>query len=162
MIATTTMSWLRISALLVLLAALFPAFLTGSTAQSDDAVLRVQQWVYPDVVDPQKSGQTNELAILSLIYEGLTRLDTNQETIPPGTSLGAHTLAAMGTAPSGRTRVAYAAINVVSAGTNTTTTGALPRTGSDNGRLVAVGGALILLGGAALAGSIKSRRNATA
>lgn len=83
-------------------------------------------------------------------------------TIPPGTSLGAHTLAAMGTAPSGRSRVAYAAINVVSAGTNTTTTGALPRTGSDNGRLVAVGGALILLGGAALAGSIKSRRNATA
>lgn len=84
-------------------------------------------------------------------------------TVPAGTTLGAHTLAATGTSPSGRSRVAYAAINVVASSTTATTaTGALPTTGSDSGRLVAIGGALILLGGAALAGSIKSRRTSTA
>ena len=36
----------------------------------------------PDVVDPQKSSFGNEIDILSLVYEGLTRLDANQETIP--------------------------------------------------------------------------------
>ena len=36
----------------------------------------------PDVVDPQKSSFVNEIDILQLVYEGLTRLDTNQETVP--------------------------------------------------------------------------------
>ena len=86
-------------------------------------------------------------------------------TIPVGTSLGAHTLAAVGPNPAGRTQVAYAAINVVSTSTpatTTTTAGTLPTTGSDTGRLLAVGGALILLGGAALFGLLRSRRSATA
>ena len=38
--------------------------------------------VYPDVVDPQKSLPSNEIDILVLAYEGLTRIDTNQETVP--------------------------------------------------------------------------------
>ena len=45
-------------------------------------VLRVHHAFYPDVVDPQKSSFTNEIDILALVYEGLTRLDTNQETVP--------------------------------------------------------------------------------
>ena len=45
-------------------------------------MLRVHHLSYPDVVDPQKSSFTNEIDILALAYEGLTRLDTNQETVP--------------------------------------------------------------------------------
>jgi len=55
---------------------------TGTAAQEGDKVLRVQHAFYPDVVDPQKSSTTNEIDILALVYEGLTRLDTNQETVP--------------------------------------------------------------------------------
>jgi len=55
---------------------------TGTAAQESDTVLRVQHAFYPDVVDPQKSSVTNEIDILALVYEGLTRLDTNQETVP--------------------------------------------------------------------------------
>jgi oligopeptide transport system substrate-binding protein len=51
-------------------------------AQERDTVLRVQHGFYPDVVDPQKSSFTNEIDIMALVYEGLTRLDTNQETVP--------------------------------------------------------------------------------
>ena len=45
-------------------------------------VLRVHHLSYPDVVDPQKSSTTPEIDILQLAYEGLTRLDTNQNTVP--------------------------------------------------------------------------------
>ena len=37
---------------------------------------------YPDVVDPQKSSYSNELDILALIYEGLTRIDNTKQTVP--------------------------------------------------------------------------------
>jgi oligopeptide transport system substrate-binding protein len=40
------------------------------------------QEVYPDVVDPQKSSYGIEIAVLALPYEGLTRLDSNLETVP--------------------------------------------------------------------------------
>ncbi len=53
-----------------------------SAAQDGGKVLRVHHQVYPDVVDPQKSSFVNEIDILALAYEGLTRLDTNQETVP--------------------------------------------------------------------------------
>ncbi len=53
-----------------------------SAAQDEGKVLRVHHPVYPDVVDPQKSSFANEIDILALAYEGLTRLDTNQETVP--------------------------------------------------------------------------------
>ena len=46
--------------------------------------LRVHHLSYPDVVDPQKSSTTSEIDILQLAYEGLTRLDTNQATVPGG------------------------------------------------------------------------------
>ena len=56
--------------------------LTALAAQDEGKVLRIHQPVYPDVVDPQKSSFANEIDILALAYEGLTRLDTNQETVP--------------------------------------------------------------------------------
>jgi oligopeptide transport system substrate-binding protein len=51
-------------------------------ASTGDKVLRVHQAQYPDVFDPQKSSFTNEIAILSLIYEGLTKLNEDLETVP--------------------------------------------------------------------------------
>lgn len=42
----------------------------------------------------------------------------------------------------------------------TTTSGSLPRTGSDSGRLIGIGAGLIVLGGAAVYGSLRSRRSA--
>jgi LPXTG-motif cell wall-anchored protein len=39
------------------------------------------------------------------------------------------------------------------------TTGTLPVTGSDSGRLIGIGAGLIVLGGAAVYGSLRSRRN---
>ena len=61
---------------------MMPALATSTMAQDDANVLRVHHLSYPDVVDPQKSSFTNEIDILQLVYEGLTRLDTNQETVP--------------------------------------------------------------------------------
>jgi oligopeptide transport system substrate-binding protein len=72
---------LRFAALIAVLALLVPAYGAGA-AQDEGKVLRVHHPVYPDVVDPQKSSFANEIDILALAYEGLTRLDTNQETIP--------------------------------------------------------------------------------
>jgi oligopeptide transport system substrate-binding protein len=74
--------WLRVTIVLLTLTFLVPGFATRSAAQEDGTVLRVQHAFYPDVVDPQKSSFTNEIDILALVYEGLTRLDTNQETVP--------------------------------------------------------------------------------
>ena len=81
-------------------------------------------------------------------------------TIPAGTVLGQHTLAAVGKRANGLDQVAYAAIVVVSS-TTTGTSGSLPVTGSDSGRMVALGAALVLLGGAAVFGSMRARRPAT-
>ncbi|MDQ3512314.1 MAG: ABC transporter substrate-binding protein, partial [Chloroflexota bacterium] len=72
-------------ALLVLLVAAMPIATIGRVAAQDAAgekVLRVHQITYPDDFDPQKSSFTNEIDILQLAYEGLTRLDENQETVP--------------------------------------------------------------------------------
>ena len=54
----------------------------GARAQDEENILRVHHLSYPDVVDPQKSSTTSEIDILQLVYEGLTRLDANQETVP--------------------------------------------------------------------------------
>lgn len=80
-------------------------------------------------------------------------------TIPAGTVLGAHTIAAVGKKANGLDQVAYAAITVVNPST-TSQSGALPVTGSDNGRTIAIGAALVVLGGAAVFGSAKARRPA--
>ncbi len=44
--------------------------------------LRINLGTYPDIIDPQKSSFVNEIAHLQLIYEGLTRLDENLDTVP--------------------------------------------------------------------------------
>jgi oligopeptide transport system substrate-binding protein len=75
------LAWNWLPALAIALALMAPA-LTGLAAQDDGNVLRIHHLVYPDVVDPQKSSYVNEIDILALAYEGLTRIDTNQETVP--------------------------------------------------------------------------------
>ena len=74
--------WLRLLIVLLTLTVLVPGLTTGSAAQAGEKILRVQQAYYPDMVDPQKSSFTNELDILALIYEGLTRIDEHQQTVP--------------------------------------------------------------------------------
>jgi ABC-type transport system substrate-binding protein len=80
----TISSWQRVARVVLALAYLVPAFALGAAAQDADSekILRVYHGAYPDVIDPQQSGYINELDILGLLYEGLTRLDTNQETVP--------------------------------------------------------------------------------
>lgn len=54
-----------------------------SPAAADMATtLRVDAGVYPDTLDPQRASYTNEVGALKLIYEGLTRLDSNLNTVP--------------------------------------------------------------------------------
>ncbi len=74
--------WFVLTALFVVLTLVMPALATSVAAQEGGKVLRVHHLSYPDIVDPQKSSFTAELDILQLVYEGLTRLDVNQETIP--------------------------------------------------------------------------------
>ncbi|MGH2615750.1 MAG: peptide ABC transporter substrate-binding protein [Thermomicrobiales bacterium] len=74
--------WARFAAVVTVLALLIPIVTVGTAAQDGGKVFRAHQITYPDVVDPQKSSFTNEISILALAYEGLTRLDTNQETVP--------------------------------------------------------------------------------
>ncbi|KAB8144970.1 peptide ABC transporter substrate-binding protein [Chloroflexia bacterium SDU3-3] len=45
-------------------------------------VLRIQQISTPDVLDPQKSSVSNEIALLELNYEGLTKLDDSLKPAP--------------------------------------------------------------------------------
>jgi oligopeptide transport system substrate-binding protein len=75
-------AWFRLVAVLATIALIIPVLTAGTAAQDGGKVLRVHHIGYPDVVDPQKSSFLNEIDILQLVYEGLTRLDVNQETIP--------------------------------------------------------------------------------
>jgi len=45
-------------------------------------VLRVNLGTYPDILDPQKSSFVNEIGHLQMIYEGLTKLDKDLNTVP--------------------------------------------------------------------------------
>jgi oligopeptide transport system substrate-binding protein len=55
----------------------------ATAVPSDEAkVLRVNLGSFPDIIDPQKSSFVNEIAHLSMIYEGLTRLDNDLNTVP--------------------------------------------------------------------------------
>jgi oligopeptide transport system substrate-binding protein len=74
--------WVKLAAIVAVFSLVVPVLATGTAAQDEGKVLRVHHPVYPDVVDPQKSSFVNEIDILQLVYEGLTRLDTNQETVP--------------------------------------------------------------------------------
>jgi oligopeptide transport system substrate-binding protein len=51
-------------------------------APAAQPVLRVNLGTYPDIIDPQKSSFVNEIGHLQMIYEGLTKLDANLETVP--------------------------------------------------------------------------------
>src|SRR5919112_3025101 len=74
--------WAKIAAIVAVFALIVPVLANGTAAQDGGKVLRIMQDTYPDVVDPQKSSYAVEITILALPYEGLTRLDTNQETVP--------------------------------------------------------------------------------
>ena len=52
------------------------------TPEARPKVLRINLGAYPDIIDPQKSAITFEIAHLQLIYDGLTRLNEKLETIP--------------------------------------------------------------------------------
>src|SRR5688572_20985262 len=56
---------------------------TAAPVEGEDgpATLRVNLGTYPDIIDPQKSSFVNEIAHLNLIYEGLTRLDADLNTV---------------------------------------------------------------------------------
>src|SRR3712207_1206949 len=74
--------WAKLTGLLVALALLGPVLTAGVAAQDEGGkVLRVHHPTYPDVIDPQKSSYTYEIDILAAAYEGLTRLDTEQQTV---------------------------------------------------------------------------------
>ncbi|OQA41120.1 MAG: hypothetical protein BWY52_02671 [Chloroflexi bacterium ADurb.Bin325] len=47
-----------------------------------EKVVRINLGSYPDIIDPQKSSFVNEIAHLQLIYEGLTKLDKDLNTVP--------------------------------------------------------------------------------
>jgi oligopeptide transport system substrate-binding protein len=74
----------RLAALLVALALMAPIATLSTLAQdsAEPKVLRVHHPTYPDDFDPQKSSFSNEIDILVLAYEGLTKLDQNQQTVP--------------------------------------------------------------------------------
>ena len=78
---STVKAWYRLVAMVVALALTVPA-LTALAAQDEGKLLRIHHQVVPDVVDPQKSSYSNEIDILALAYEGLTRFDTDLQTVP--------------------------------------------------------------------------------
>ena len=55
---------------------------TAAPGAAAEKVLRVNIATYPDIIDPQKSSFVNEIAHLSLIYEGLTKFNEKLETVP--------------------------------------------------------------------------------
>jgi oligopeptide transport system substrate-binding protein len=75
-------AWFRLSAVAMALALVIPMLSMATAAQDGGKVFRAHQITYPDVVDPQKSSFSSEIVIMSIAYEGLTRLDTNQQTVP--------------------------------------------------------------------------------
>src|SRR5215207_8056656 len=72
----------RFIGLLALLAMLVPMFASPAASQDGGKVLRVHNITDPDIVDPQQSSFSNEIEILAMNYEGLTRLDENSQTVP--------------------------------------------------------------------------------
>jgi len=48
---------------------------------AEPQVLRINLATFPDILDPQKSSFVNEIAVLKLAYEGLTRLDKDLNTV---------------------------------------------------------------------------------
>lgn len=55
---------------------------TASPAANAGNVLRMAESTWPDTLDPQDSSFSNEIAVLILNYEGLTRFDKDLKTVP--------------------------------------------------------------------------------
>lgn len=53
-----------------------------TAAATEGGVLRVNMGSFPDIVDPQKSSFVNEIAVLKMVYEGVTRQDGDLNTVP--------------------------------------------------------------------------------
>ena len=71
--------------LLAVVAMLLPMALASSAATAQDAdakVLRIHQRFYPSLLDPQQAAFIDDIAVISLAYEGLTRLDENLGIVP--------------------------------------------------------------------------------
>ncbi len=74
---------------LLLTSCVAPGASTGGTAADTssgdsataDKLLRVDLGTFPDIIDPQKSSFVNEIANLQMIYEGLTKLNADLETV---------------------------------------------------------------------------------
>src|SRR5688572_25710007 len=47
---------------------------------AEAGVLRVNSVTFPDIVDPQKSSFNSEIAVLTMVYEGVTTLDGELNT----------------------------------------------------------------------------------
>lgn len=131
-------------------------------ATADPNILEINQVTQFTAVGFAPDSDVNVVLCSTPVALGTFKADANGEvhqalTIPAGTVLGAHTIAATGNRSNGLQQVAYAAITVVAA----PTTGTLPTTGSDTGRMIAIGAALLVLGGAAIFGSTRVRRPVT-
>lgn len=72
----------RLFGIFAVLMLLVPMFTGINASAQEGKILRIHQLTDPDIVDPQQSSFANEIAILSLNYEGLTRQDENLETVP--------------------------------------------------------------------------------
>lgn len=63
-----------------------PNAVGASAVQTDTVqgfkVLRIGEDIYPDILDPQRASFVNEIAALSLAYEGLTTIDANGQVLP--------------------------------------------------------------------------------
>ena len=75
-------AWLySLMAVVLLAGSMFAVFSHGANAQ-DEKVLRVHQVTFPENLDPQKMSLSSEIAVAALNYEGLTRQDTELNTVP--------------------------------------------------------------------------------
>ncbi len=78
---------LVLTAVIIVIAAIQPENASSlsaktTTPSSIAQTLHVNLGSYPQTLDPQKSSSGSDIAHLKLIYEGLTRLDANLETVP--------------------------------------------------------------------------------
>lgn len=55
---------------------------TPTPGPAEASVVRINLGSYPDIIDPQKSSFVNEIAHLRMVYEGLTQLDKDLNTVP--------------------------------------------------------------------------------
>ncbi len=75
--------WAKLAALLAVITLLGAGLATRVAAQdAGNKVLRIHHLTYPDNIDPQKGSFTNEIDVMAMAYEGLTKLDSNLQTVP--------------------------------------------------------------------------------